>query len=160
MEAGAGRRKIGEGGVREVEEEKAEHERKLGDREKMGDLMLNISQSKNSQEVESKEKRGAYPRTARNGRREVDTPCPPRRLRSRTPSSEDLFVNDKANNSKNNTKRIKEKNRKDQHSIPKFALELDIQLEVSSFHKRCNASVRKTKAGKKLKITIKKCKGE
>ena len=36
-----------------MEEEKAEHERKLRDREKMGDLMLNISPSKNSQEIES-----------------------------------------------------------------------------------------------------------
>ena len=86
----------------------------------------------------------------------MDTPCPPHRIRSRTPSSEDLFVNDKANNSKNNTKRIKEKNRKDQHSIPKFALELDIQLEVSSFHKRCNASVQKDKSGKKTENNDKK----
>ena len=32
------------------------------------------------------------------------------------------------------------------HSIPKFALELDIQLEGSSFHKRCNASVHADKS--------------
>ena len=36
------------------------------------------------------------------------------------------------------------------HSISKFALELDIQLEVSSFHKRCNASVHKDKSGKEI----------
>ena len=76
MEAGAGRREKGEGEVREVEEEKAEHERKLGDREKMGDLMLNISQSKNSQEVESKEKRGAYPRMQGTGGGRWTPPAP------------------------------------------------------------------------------------
>ena len=85
MEAGAGRREIGEGGVREVEEEKAEHERKLGDRGKMGDLMLNNSQSKNSQEVESQEKKERLPANARNGRREVDTPCPPSPAKKQTP---------------------------------------------------------------------------
>ena len=36
------------------------------------------------------------------------------------------------------------------HSIPKFALELDIQLEVSSFHKRCNASVHADKSEKEI----------
>ena len=36
------------------------------------------------------------------------------------------------------------------HSIPKFALELDIQLEVSSFHKRCNPSVHADKSGKEI----------
>lgn len=50
-----------------MEEEKAEHERKLGDREKMGDLMLHISQSKNSQEVESQEKKGRLPRMQGTG---------------------------------------------------------------------------------------------
>ena len=66
-------------------------------------------------------------------------------------------MNDKTNNSNNNTKRIKEKTGKTNlrfnsksHSIPKFALELDIQLEVSSFHKRCNASVHKDKSGKEI----------
>ena len=39
-----------------MEEEKAEHERKLGDRGKMGDFMLNNSQSKNGQEVEGRKK--------------------------------------------------------------------------------------------------------
>ena len=62
-------------------------------------------------------------------------------------------MHDKTNNSNNNTKRIKEKTGKTNlrfnsksHSIPKFALELDIQLEVSSFHKRCNASVHADKS--------------
>ena len=100
-----------------MEEEKAEHERKLGDREKMGGLILNISQTKNSQEVESQEKKGRLPENARNGRREVDTPVPLRQLRSRPPSSEDLFVNYKTNNSNHNTKRTKEKNRKDQLEV-------------------------------------------
>lgn len=36
------------------------------------------------------------------------------------------------------------------HSIPKFALELDIQLEVSSCHKRCNASVHADKSEKEI----------
>ena len=100
-----------------MEEEKAEQERKLGDREKMGDLMLNISQSKNSQEVESQEKRGAYPRMQGTGGGRWTPPILPRQLRSRPPSSEDLFVNDKTNNSNNNTKKIKEKNRKDQLEV-------------------------------------------
>lgn len=66
-------------------------------------------------------------------------------------------MNDKTNNSNNNTKRIKEKTGKTNlrfnsksHSIPKFALELDIQLEVSSFHKRCNASVHADKSEKEI----------
>lgn len=88
-----------------MEEEKGEHERKLGDREKMSDLMLNISQSKNSQEVESQEKRGAYPRMQGTGGGRWTPPVPPRQLRSRPPSSKDLFVNDKTNNSNNNTKK-------------------------------------------------------
>lgn len=100
-----------------MEEEKAEQERKLGDREKMGDLMLNISQSKNSQEVESQEKRGAYQRMQGTGGGRWTPPILPRQLRSRPPSSEDLFVNDKTNNSNNNTKKIKEKNRKDQLEV-------------------------------------------
>lgn len=68
-----------------MEEEKAEHERKLRDREKMGDLMLNISQSKNSQEIESQEKRGAYPRMQGTGGGRWTPPVPPRQLRSRPP---------------------------------------------------------------------------
>lgn len=66
-------------------------------------------------------------------------------------------MNDKTNNSNNNTKRIKEKTGKTNlrfnsksHSISKFALELDIQLEVSSFHKRCNASVHADKSEKEI----------
>ena len=68
-----------------MEEEKAEHERKLRDREKMGDLMLNISQSKNSQEIESQEKRGAYPRMQGTEGGRWTPPVPPRQLRSRPP---------------------------------------------------------------------------
>ena len=82
----------------------------------MGDLMPKISPSKNSQEVESQEKRGAYPRMQGTGGGRWTPPVPPRQLRSRPSSSEDLFVNDKTNNS-NNTKRVKEKNRKDQLEV-------------------------------------------
>ena len=74
-----------------MEEERAEHERKLGDREKMGDLILNISQTKNSQEVESQEKKGRLPENARNGRREVDTPCPPSPAKKQTPVLQRIF---------------------------------------------------------------------
>ena len=81
-QAGENRGREGYGGV---EEEKAEHERKLGDREKMGGLILNISQTKNSQEVESQEKRDAYPRMQGTGGGRWTPPVPPRQLRSRPP---------------------------------------------------------------------------
>ena len=68
-----------------MEAERAEHERKLGDREKMGDLMLNISQSKNSQEVESQEKTGAYPRMQGTGGGRWTPPCPPSPAKKQTP---------------------------------------------------------------------------
>ena len=83
----------------------------------MGDLMLKISPSKNRQEIESQEKRGAYPRMQGTGGGRWTPPVPPRQLRSRPRSSEDLFVNDKTNNSNNNTKRVKGKNRKDQLEV-------------------------------------------
>ena len=74
-----------------MEEEKAEHERKLRDREKMGDLMLNISQSKNSQEIESQEKRGAYPRMQGTGGGRSTPPVPPSPAKKQTPVLQRIF---------------------------------------------------------------------
>ena len=76
-------------------------------------------------------------------------------------------MNDKTNNSNNNTKRIKEKNRKYQIEVYRevlFDTEIEDQLPLEfdvQLHKRCNSSAHTDKSGKEIENSDeKKCKGE